>query len=428
MEQILFGAKTNLPITDTEYTALVAGRATWKVSDLYKQIVSTSGKIKNLRVKVEAAPGVDESWVFTLLKGGVDTALTVTIAEGETSGADILHEVDVVAGDDISLKCVPTNGPPKNTQGWWSSMFVGSTAKESLILGVVDGMLSSADTKYYLPPGIEDGVASYLEAGGVCPTSGKIKNLYVELSGDPGIAPDAYSFTLQINGVASDLTTTIIAPFKTGNDTEHEVTVAAGDIITLKVVPLEGPSETPYARWGMTFVADIDGESIILAGTWNDLNPGATEYNSLTTNLRDDAINNWTDVEEDRYQIGQVCTLKKLYVRINAAAPGDGKSWTFTLRKPGNGQADGNLTVTITGAATITGNDVVNEDVIADDEYLDMECTPAGTPAGADAYWGLVSYRAPPGWSGIIAGVTNPAKIMGVDVANIQSVKGVVSA
>lgn len=33
----------------------------------------------------------------------------------------------------------------------------------------------------------------------------------------------------------------------------------------------------------------------------------------------------------------------------------------------------------------------------------------------------------PPGWTGKISGVTNPAKIMGVDVANIAKVKGVVS-
>jgi len=34
----------------------------------------------------------------------------------------------------------------------------------------------------------------------------------------------------------------------------------------------------------------------------------------------------------------------------------------------------------------------------------------------------------PVGWTGKISGVTNPAKIMGVDVANIAKVKGVVSA
>ena len=35
--------------------------------------------------------------------------------------------------------------------------------------------------------------------------------------------------------------------------------------------------------------------------------------------------------------------------------------------------------------------------------------------------------EAPVGWTGKISGVTNPAKIMGVDVANIAKVKGVVS-
>lgn len=37
----------------------------------------------------------------------------------------------------------------------------------------------------------------------------------------------------------------------------------------------------------------------------------------------------------------------------------------------------------------------------------------------------VIDYTPPPGWTGKISGVTNPAKIMGVDVANIKSVKGV---
>lgn len=37
-------------------------------------------------------------------------------------------------------------------------------------------------------------------------------------------------------------------------------------------------------------------------------------------------------------------------------------------------------------------------------------------------FWGIA---VPPGWTGKISGVTNPAKIMGVDVADIAKVKGV---
>jgi len=48
----------------------------------------------------------------------------------------------------------------------------------------------------------------------------------------------------------------------------------------------------------------------------------------------------------------------------------------------------------------------------------------------ADSVFSLGGYITPPvvGWTGKISGVTNPAKIMGVDVANIAKVKGVVSA
>ena len=43
------------------------------------------------------------------------------------------------------------------------------------------------------------------------------------------------------------------------------------------------------------------------------------------------------------------------------------------------------------------------------------------------ALWEL-QFGAVPGWTGKISGVTNPAKIMGVDVANISKVKGVAAA
>ena len=46
----------------------------------------------------------------------------------------------------------------------------------------------------------------------------------------------------------------------------------------------------------------------------------------------------------------------------------------------------------------------------------------------ANSFISIYGTGATPGWSGKIAGVTNPAMIGGVDVANIQSVKGVVSA
>ncbi|GAH23248.1 unnamed protein product, partial [marine sediment metagenome] len=222
----------------------------------------------------------------------------------------------------------------------WTSMFEGATAKESLLLGSAGNSILDVSTTYYFSVAQSSNYqAVENDTRQICPTAGKIKNLYVELSIDPGAAPDALRFTLRKNGVSQLLTVTIVADDTTGNDTVNEVTVAAGDILTMMVEPVSTPTGMPYFHWGMTFVADTDGESIILGGDEDDLNTGATEYNHLCG-----FGSNWTANEADRYQLGQLCTLKKLYVLLSAA-PGDGKSYTFTLRKPGNGQADGNLTV-----------------------------------------------------------------------------------
>ncbi len=158
----------------------------------------------------------------------------------------------------------------------------------------------------------------------------------------------------------------------------------------MMIEPLNAPTEELCLLcWGMTFVADIDGESIVLAGTINE--PIEAEKYIYLANH---PYGGWSATESERYQLGQSCILKKLHVLLSAA-PDVGKSYTFTLRKPGNGQADGNLVVTITGDAT-TGNDVTHTDAISDDDYIDLKATPANTPNVADAYWGVVCYIAPP--------------------------------
>lgn len=392
MEQVIFAGQgvAGPSTSETQYTSLVAGGG-WTATESYtKKVISTGGKIKDLRIKLYmATPGAGKSYTFTLMVNGNPSALTVTISGTDSSGADTTHEVDVVAGDTVSLRCEPTNSPNMLLL-FFTTMFEGSTAKESLILGGTgDNTLDKTATEYAnLVAAVSIPSATENDHREVCPTSGKIKNLYVELSVDPGTSPDAYKFTLRKGGASQDLTVTITADDTTGHDTDHEVTVAAGDVLTLMIEPVETPSATPYAHWGMTFIADTDGESVILAGTDEDLNTGLTEYSCLQ------GRDVWQDIEDSFYQLGQSCTLKKLYVLLSAA-PGDGKSYTFTLRKPGNGQADGNLTVTITGAATTTGNDVAHTDVISDDDYVDLKCVPSGTPTVADAYWGVVGYIEP---------------------------------
>ena len=388
MEQVIFGGYYNtLDPTTTEYNSLVGGYSWESVEAYFTKLVSTDGVIKNLRVKLNDSPGAGKKYTFTLMINGNPSALTLEIADAATSGADTTHEIDVVAGDTAYLRCAPT-GTPTARYATWTSMFEGDTAKESLIMGGSISSLSSTSTEYAQVMGAHTGyTTNENNFRQVVPTAGTIKNLYVKLTADPGTSPDAYRFTLRKGGASQTLTVTITADNTTGNDTVHEVAVVAGDILTLMIEPLNTPSATPAAYWGMTFVADTDGESIILGGSVQSLSASATWYNYFTGHEG----NLWIATEAEHYQLGQLCTLKKLYVLLSAA-PGAGKSYTFTVRIA---VADSNVVATVADAAT-TGNSGALEDTVVNDDYVDLESTPAGTPAAAAAYWGLVSYRAPP--------------------------------
>ena len=223
----------------------------------------------------------------------------------------------------------------------------------------------------------------------VVPTSGTIKNFWVSLSSDPGTAPDAYRLTLRKGLPMADtaLVVTIVANDKTGNDLVNTVAVVAGDVLTIKIEPLNSPSSVPRTAWGMTFVADIDGESIVLGGSHNNLPQVTTEHNLLTSREE----NTWTFTESLRYQLGQDCTLKKLHFLLTGS-PGAGNKYDFTLRVAGAG---GTVVTTIADAAT-TGNSGALEDTVADGEYVNLRVVPTSSPTIRDAYWGFVCYIIPP--------------------------------
>lgn len=72
-------------------------------------IIPFSGTIRNLWVNVYDNTLDAGSTVFTLVKNGTDTAITLTVAFGVTSiTGDTTHTASVVAGDRISLKVVST--------------------------------------------------------------------------------------------------------------------------------------------------------------------------------------------------------------------------------------------------------------------------------------------------------------------------------
>lgn len=415
---MIAGEPFGLDDTITEYMTLQGGGPWRNAFAGMAQPVSTDGIIKNLRVKLAAAPGAGKKYTFTLMLNGAPTALTFDIADVATTGSNMVNEIDVTGGDLVAIECNP-DGTPAVSLSTWTIMFEGDNDNESIIFGRSENPLDVTLIEYATLMSARADISGTPEDlhRQVVPTDGTLKNLYVWLSEDPGTAPDAYRFTVRVNGVSpgGGLLETIVAPDTTGSDLVNDIDVVAGDILTLMIEPLNGPAAIPTATWGLTFVADVDGESIMLGGINGDLHDTDTKYAWLqpgTTN------SGWGP---ERLQLGQPCTLKKLYVQLTGS-PGAGNKYTFTVQIAGG---DSNVVVEIADAAT-TGNSGVLEDTVGLDDYLSLKVVPDDTPTVRDAFWGIVSFRQPP-WSGKISGVVNPASIMGVLVENIATVKGVAS-
>lgn len=388
MDQVWFGAlHGTLDSTNTEFLGVMQSRGVGQTTESHNyMVIPTSGTIKKLRVELDGAPGAGKSYKFTLFLDGVAASLTVTISDTDTSGNDSANTVSVSAGQTVSIEVVPT-GTPTAVDDQFTMVFTGDTAKESVIMGNTSGnaILNATNEFFGVVGGTSGGTLFEANTVQLIAGSGTIKDFYVKLSIDPGTSPDAYKFTLRKNGVSQSLVVTITADNVAGNDTTNSFSVSPGDLVAIFYEPVNSPSASPTVAWGMVFEADTDGESLMIGGHPDSPSNSATEYNTFVGPV---SIL-WTTTESDRNTIAQSCTLKDFYVDL-FAAPGSGKSRTFTSRVNG---ADGNLVVTISDTAK-TGSDTTHTDTLSDGDKTTLKAVPSGTPASARTRYGCVQVTA----------------------------------
>lgn len=77
-------------------------------------VSNRAGVVRKLYAAVDVAPGSGKNIVCTLVKNGVDTALTCTISGTGKTASDIVHDVTVAAGDLLELKAVSDSGATTN--------------------------------------------------------------------------------------------------------------------------------------------------------------------------------------------------------------------------------------------------------------------------------------------------------------------------
>lgn len=98
--------------------------------------------------------------------------------------------------------------------------------------------------------GIGAGVTDYLgvldstvegDAFMVCPVPGTVRNLFVVADGSPAVG-QTFAYTVRKNSVDQAVTCTIAGTGAIANDSTHSFPVAAGDLLTVKLVTSAGAS------------------------------------------------------------------------------------------------------------------------------------------------------------------------------------------
>ncbi|MFA6270630.1 MAG: hypothetical protein WC657_05505 [Candidatus Paceibacterota bacterium] len=398
MKQVIIGGYNDaLSKTATEHNVVMGGCAWNGTASRVWNVVPTAGTFTRLSVELSGVPGTNP-YLITLYVNGSASTLAVTIAADGTTGVDT-DTVNVSAGDYIYLESSRPSGNPDNTPtARWSIVFNGTTANESIVMGVNCAYEVSA---VYCPltVGYNNSITTdETLVYQVIPTGGSFKKLYARLSTDPGTDPDAYTLKLRVDGADSDdgsgnpLSLTIVANNTTGNDTTHTIAVVAGNYCNFTIIPVDTPSAYPWVAFGMVFLATTDGESLILGQSSDPPTNNVTNYNYLNTTLHN---NVWgtTEYFQGGQDPGDDMVLKNFYVKQSGAS-GDGNTWTYTVR---GGGGSTNLVVAIAGAADTTGSDTNaahNYTVAAYDDLAIMS-VPDSSPTARYVYWGLVCYIAP---------------------------------
>jgi hypothetical protein len=424
MEQPIFGgnigALNNTNVT--RYSTVYGGYTSWTQYIVNGgHVVSTSGKIKGLYVELDAAAGAgaDDTYTFALIYDGTPTALTCAIVQGATSGSDLSHEIDVVAGKIIALRCISSGTPSNTPHAQWSMMFSGTNAKESL-MGSMFYTLATTNAPIYSGDDDVSVTESYVRQ--VIPTSGTIKNLYIDET--IGTGTGTWTVAINKNSIAQALSVAVTVAAPTNNDLVNSFAVVAGDTVSMTCTVSGSITGAGILRVGMTFVADTDGESIILGGGNAYIGLDAnTKYNPLLTMA---SGTQWTTTEGLAQQLSQICVLKNLYVLLDGTPYQNSHSadvYDFTVET--NTNTASTITCQVTSDATtasdvfsVTGHSVT----LAAGDNICLKCVPTSSPTARHCYWGLVCYIASgTAYTQACAGVLSAAMVTGRIVYQVNT-------
>lgn len=368
MKSLIVGADDSNPAAGITYNFPAAAMvSSWGATESTRvAVVPHAMVVSRLCVTVFDQPGTG-TYVFTLMKNGVATGLTVTLTGTTVVAKDNSNTVTFAAGDTMSLQCNATGTLPTQTYIRWSMR-----QEATDLYGVLTGTATSsgvAAVNYLGLFGQSTFTTTESDFQAPIPCAGTFKNLYVVLSGSPGTGKN-YIITVRKNGVDTALTTTIADSATTGNDITHSFTVAAGDKVTIAVTPTGTPTARNL-RIGMSFDPVNDGESFLVFADASTVGTSTTGYQQPLG--RGNAT--WNSTETTReIQLGAI-DVKAVYVDSGATSPGSGKSYAISIRK---NHASALITASL--ANTNTTANTSGSGTYAQGDMASIESVPSGNP------------------------------------------------
>lgn len=87
------------------------------------QTMPVAGTLSQFRVHLTVAPGSTDTYVLTVYKNSVATALTCTVTGASSTCSDTTNSVTFAAGDDIAVGMTET-GSPSASRAMYTAKFV----------------------------------------------------------------------------------------------------------------------------------------------------------------------------------------------------------------------------------------------------------------------------------------------------------------
>lgn len=243
---VIGGAAQNASNTATNYNNLMSA-SSWVTTDLAVQgVVPCPGVFSNLTVQLSAAPSSTNTRSFEIWVNNSSTGVVVSFTGTDTFMQDTVNTVSVSAGDTVSLRST-ISGTPTAANVAWSCSFNPDTDGQSFLVYGDSAGPNTSDVNWEQPMG--RGANQWVGAGQeinrqIMLDTTTMKAMYVALQFAPGSGGDSFTFNARIDEADTSVDVPIVNASTTGNITGQNVSITAGEKLSLQCTPAVTPGGT----------------------------------------------------------------------------------------------------------------------------------------------------------------------------------------